>query len=352
MLIWIAILIVVLLALLAEWWHAQRIARLGGLVFGRQRARGRLVTLGAATARVLGLVLLSWGLLTLWQIDQRPEDQSRSADLAADAPPASDAEPEQQLIIALDVSPSMFIRDAGPDGKQQRNVRSSEVMRSILSRLDTRKVRVTLVAFYTTALPVFVGTSDMNVVENVLAGLPLNFAFKEGPTNMYAGVREAIKLARPLRSGSTALVVISDGDTLPDADLEPLPPAISDTLVLGVGDSLRASPVGQTSSRQDVSSLKQLAVRLRGAYFDGNTQHLPSDTLSSLAMLSQQSAAGPTTRTWALAAVGLGGALLGALWPWLATYGHPRTMRAAARAVRERERTATLMLTAAALRPR
>jgi Ca-activated chloride channel family protein len=161
----------------------------------------------------------------------------------------------------------------------------------------------------------------------------MSHAFIPDKTNMYSGVREAVRLAKPFAAGSTTLIVISDGDTLPDSDLEAMPPAIADAMVLGVGDPYRASPVGDTASRQDTASLKQLAARLRGTYFDGNVSHLPSGILGELAMLSQEPPGGVGQRTLGLLAVGFGGGILAGLWPALAWYGMPRTVRKAARAV-------------------
>jgi len=292
------------------------------MLFGRGGKPATWVK-AAPFLRMAACGLLAFGIATLIKVDGR-----KGADAGL-----TQKDPDQHLIIALDVSPSMQIKDAGPEGKTPRNTRASDVMRSVLNRLDTNRVRVSIVAFYSSAKTVVIDTADMNVVQNILADLPMSHAFIPAKTNMYSGVREAIKLAKPFAAGSTTLIVISDGDTLPDSDLEAMPPAIADVMVLGVGDPFRASPVADTASRQDTASLKQLAARLRGTYFDGNTSHLPSGTLGELAMLSQEPPGGVGQRTLGLLAVGFGGAILAGLWPALAWYGMPRTVRKAARAV-------------------
>ena len=48
--------------------------------------------------------------------------------------------------------------DAGPREDVSRGDRVREVIRSILSRLDTRRTRVSMIAFYTEAKPVIVDT--------------------------------------------------------------------------------------------------------------------------------------------------------------------------------------------------
>ena len=314
--------LVSLLAAAAEWLHIRRVRPVRYMLFGRKGKPAAWVK-AAPLVRVAACGLLAFGITTLLKVDGR-----KGADAGL-----TRKDPDQHLIIALDVSPSMQIKDAGPDGKTPRNTRASDVMRSVLNRLDTNRVRVSIVAFYSSAKTVVIDTADMNVVQNILADLPMSHAFSPGKTNMYSGVREAIKLAKPFAAGSSTLIVISDGDTLPDSELEAMPPSIADVMILGVGDPFRASPVADTASRQDTASLKQLAARLRGTYFDGNVGHLPSGILGELAMLSQEPPGGVGQRTLGLMAVGFGGSMLAVLWPALAWYGMPRAVRKAARAV-------------------
>ncbi|HMN40564.1 MAG TPA: vWA domain-containing protein [Phycisphaerales bacterium] len=302
----------VLLAALAEALHARRISRIARLAFvptGRPAAWTRAVPV----VRPLALGLCVWGLLTLLSIDGTP---------ARTDPGKSTA--DRHLLIALDASPSMFIRDAGPQGKQLRRERAAEVLRSVFQRLDMARTRVSIVAFYTTAKTVVVDTSDLNVVHNILADLPLEYAFKEGQTNMYAGVREAVALAGKWPPNSATLIVVSDGDTLPDAIPPRLPASITDALILGVGNPYRGTSIAGHSSRQDISSLRGLAARLRGVYHDGNTKHLPTTVLAGLSMLRNPDGDGPSTKTLALIAAGAGAATLASIAPLLAAFGAPR----------------------------
>ena len=213
------------LGALAEWLHGRRCRRLGRLAFGPSGQPRRWVR-AAPALRVIALAALGWGLATLWLAP----GQSRVRALL----------PEggfRRLIIALDVSPSMQLKDAGADRQQVRARRASSVMQSVLERIALDQVRISVVAFYTSAKPVVVDTLDLEVVRNILDDLPLDYAFDPGKTSLVEGIRESVKLAAGWPPGSTTLLVVSDGDTLPDSGLPELPRSIAQVLVLGVGDS-------------------------------------------------------------------------------------------------------------------
>jgi Ca-activated chloride channel family protein len=67
-------------------------------------------------------------------------------------------------------------------------------------------------------------------------------------------------------------------------------------------------------SRQDVSTLRQLAVRLGGTYHDGNEKHLSTDLVNQLTMVGKQSPFERLTRReYALIAVTTGASTLSLL---------------------------------------
>lgn len=321
MVITLVVIACVLLTGLAEWLHHRRIAKVAFMAFGAE-ARPRRWAQAAPFIRLAGIGLLCWGLLTLLKVDG-------SYQRRPDSTPGN-----QHLVIALDVSPSMHIPDSGPTGKLARSSRAAEVLSSLLDRLDTTKIRISIVAFYTTAKPVIIEARDMAVVNNVIRDLPLEYAFKDGLTDMYAGVREAVRLARGWQPGSTTLVVVSDGDTLPEAKLEDMPASIGDAIVLGVGNPYSGTSIADHSSRQDAPALKSLAARLRGQYHDANAQHLPSGVLTGLRMVSRQDGRALPLRTLALASTAIGSVLLALLWPVLGRFGAPAATAAAEYAVR------------------
>lgn len=304
---------VLLLAGLGEWLHARRSRAVRRLAFGPGGEPARW-TFAAPWLRIASVGLLTWGWLTLFLIQPR---SARSESLVPEGG-------YRHLVIALDVSPSMQLDDAGPQKKQSRAARAGEVLMSLLQRVALDQIRVSVVAFYTGAKPVVVDTFDMEVVNNILNDLPVAVAFNPGKTSLIDGVRESVDLARPWLPASTTLVIVSDGDTLPDSGLPELPRSISQVLVVGVGDVRTGLYIDGHQSRQDVSTLRQLAGRLRGTYVDANEKHLPSEQLTALAAaLPLRDAADKGRRELALVAVATGAFLLAGLPVGLALVGAP-----------------------------
>ena len=111
--------------------------------------------------------------------------------------------------------------------------------------------------------------------------------------------------------------MVSDGDTIPPAGMPKLPASIEHVLVVGVGDPTAGRFIDGHLSRQDVSSLRQMAVRLKGAYHNGNEKHLPTDLLRSIALSAGESRVEKwTRREYALLACAAGASVL-ALLPLL-----------------------------------
>ena len=301
---------------LAEWWHSRRIRRVGRLAFG-PLGQARVWTRCAPPARVLALTAMAWGLVTLFFIrprtanyDQIPEGGYR------------------HLIIAWDVSPSMQLDDGGFDmGKQNKRTRAqrgAKVLLSLFERIALDQVRISIVAFFTGAKPVVVDTHDLNVVKNILDDLPLDRAFDPGKTSVISGIEESVKLANGWEPGSTTLLVVSDGDTVPDTGLPDLPPSINKVLVAGVGDPRRGVFIDGHMSRQNSRVLRQLARRLGGEYVDVNDVQIPTSQLAELAGVRNLVDPGEKgRREIALACVATGAGLLALLPATLAFFGSP-----------------------------
>jgi Ca-activated chloride channel family protein len=307
------------LVALSEWLHHRRIARVARLAFGRT-ARPAHWAVIATPVRVLGMTALVWGLLMLLTLYPKVDDDF--------TPRAA----SKHLLIAFDVSPSMHLEDAGPHTPpMSRTLWAGELVQTILDRLDPATTRISMMAFYTDAMPIYRETFDKEVIANALDGLPLYAAFEPGPTRLQAGVVKALDMAKNWMPGSATLLVVSDGDSLPASGPPRLPAAIADVIVLGVGDPHRAQTVGGHASRQDSTSLKQLATRLGGLYHQGNTKHLPSDVLDGLTMIQPRLADAAGLRELALLAATSGAAGLALIGPALALLGAPRRRRPAAR---------------------
>ena len=134
-----------------------------------------------------------------------------------------------------------------------------------------------MIAVYNGAKPVVIDTIDSEVVHNILTDLPMHYAFRVGQTQLFSGLEEAARIAKPWAPRSALLVVISDGDTVPATGMPAMPSAVHGALVVGLGDPLTGRFIDGRQSRQDATTLRQIAVRLGGEYHDGNRKHLPTD---------------------------------------------------------------------------
>ena len=175
---------VVLVASGAEMLHARRMRRLAPLAFGPSQkpapwARAAPVFVIAACAAIC------WGLVTLLLINPKIHE----ADILPD-------EEKKHVVLMLDASPSMYLQDASPTKDQSRMKRASAVMESFFKRVTIEQYRVSVVAFYTGAKPVVVDTSDMEVVRNILQELPMQYAFKSGETDLFAGLEAVEEIVR------------------------------------------------------------------------------------------------------------------------------------------------------------
>lgn len=303
-------LLVLVLAGLAEWLHARRCRRVAVLAFGPS-GKPRPWTRVAPFLRVGALGLLTWGLLTLFLLDPRVLKPKQTPEGGY-----------RHLVIALDVSPSMQLKDAGPTSQMTRAQRASELLTSVLERSALEQMRVSVVAFYTGAKPVVVDTYDLEVVKNILNDLPLDVAFNAGKTALLDGIKESFDLAKPWKPKSTTLLVVSDGDTVGDTGMPPMPGSIGQVVVIGVGDTKSGIFIDGHQSRQDASTLRQVATRLRGVYHDGNAKHLPSNEMAALSkIVPLQDETEKGKRELSLAAVTGGATVLAGLPMALAMMG-------------------------------
>jgi len=304
-----------LVAALAEVLHSRRVHRLAPLAFG-PAGQPELWARLAPAARVLATAAAAWGLITLASL---PPQAYRSGQQRPQA--------EYHLMLLLDVSPSMLLKDAGPTGKQTRRQRAADLLRSFFRRVDLERYRVTVVAVYNGAKPVVVDTRDPDVVDNILDDLPLHFGFEPGETRLGDGLKEAVRLARPWKPQSTIMLIVTDGDTVPVTSVPKLPASIRGVLVVGVGDPAKGKFIAGHMSRQQRSVLRHLAFRLGGQYHDGNEKHIPSELVAAVAGSAwEREAKRRGRREWALAAVAAGSgtlALLPLLLIWAGTRWRP-----------------------------
>lgn len=300
------------LAALGEALHGRRVRRIAHLAFGPSgRAAGWVAAIPFLRAVAHGG--LAWGLVTLMQIEPRVH-------AGEEIPP----EEWRHLLLVYDVSPSMYLKDAGVNGDETRHQRARELIESMFDRIQIGKFKTTVIATYNGAKPVVEDTRDVEVVRHMLSEVDLRWAFQVGQTRLFDGITEAARIAKPWRVNSALLVIVSDGDTVPATGMPQLPPSIGGSLVIGVGDNLSGKFIAGHQSRQDESTLRQVAIRLGGEYHNGNRRQVPSDLLSAASADSRKPLIEQLTlREYALLAIALAAALL-ALVPVLLHYAGTR----------------------------
>lgn len=303
MIAYITAAVVALVAAAAELLHAARVRRVAVLAFGPQRRPARWAII-APFLRIAALAAMAGGLVLLLLL-----------------PPAAhrvgEIKPHEirRLILVLDVSPSMKLQDAGPQQKQRRDQRAADILQSFFDRVQKDRYRTTVIATYTEAKPVVQDTTDLEVVRNILTDLPLSQAFKAGPTNLFAGIAEAAKIAKPWPPGSAILMIVSDGgDPSPGAKMPKLPPSIGHVVVVGIGSATTGKFIDGVLSRQDVPSLREAAARLQGTYHNGNEQHLATELVNEVNQPPDGAKPEPwSAREYALLAIGVGAGTLAVL---------------------------------------
>jgi len=262
------------LAIFAEWLHARRVRKLGRLAFGPD-GQARLWTQATPLLRVIALAGVVWALVVLMAFDGSNRARERKAKAT------------RHLMVLLDVSPSMYLKDAGETGSATRASQAASLLRSVMDRAPSDEVKVTVACFYTDAMPLVTQCSDREIVMNFADNLPLYIAYKPGKTDLVKSLNTAGELLKEFPRKSTTLLVLSDGDTVPDAGLKLLPSAVKSVIFAGVGDPTRGTFIDGHLSRQDSASLSQLARRLGGTYHHGNRLQIPSDLLQHLLVPDQ-----------------------------------------------------------------
>lgn len=300
--------VVVVVAVAAELIHSVRVLRIAPLAFGPKRSRLFLAVV-SPVFRVLALGAAAWGLTVLAVLPPKSHKQGEIKESEY-----------RHLVLVLDVSRSMEVEDAGPGGKQKRAERASDLIQSFFERVQAERYKTTVVAVASEAKPVVLDTTDREVIRNILTELPMRHAFKPGETDMFAGIAEAAKIAKPWPPGSAVLMVVTDGDTVPTTGMPKMPASIGNNVVMvGVGNPTVGKSLGGHTTRQDVSTLRQVATRLNGSYHDGNEKQLTTELVSRIDEKAKPKGGDKwTAREYALVCAGAGVGVL-ALLPALLT---------------------------------
>lgn len=294
----------------AEALHARRCRHIARLAFGPVAAPRRWTRL-TVPLRAVAAGLLAWSLVELNALD----GSLRTA-------PGRRGEPRRDVLLLLDVSPSMELVDAGPGRDLSRAERAAAIAEDLMRHLPPERVRISLAAFYTDARPLVLRSQDRAVIRNFLDDMPLIYAFAHGKTDLLNALNETAAWTRDWPPRSASLVVLTDGDTVSDKGLMPLAPAFREALVVGVGDPVRGIFIDGHVSRQDRTSLGTVARRLGARYQDGNILDIAPDDWMRLGVASRGAVpAGWGRRGLVLATLAAAAAALASLTPVLSRWG-------------------------------
>jgi Ca-activated chloride channel family protein len=214
-----------------------------------------------------------------------------------------------RLVFVADLSPSMYLLDAGPDGTLTRHARMREVVEGILQRVSGN-LRFGVIGFYTDALPVVMEARDPELVRNVFNGLPLNYAMPAGQTDLGQAVNAALELVANFPKGSTRLIILSDGDSVILEPIVPRPASVREAMVLGLGNPRKGTYIDGHQSRQEAETLQRMATALGGTYEDVNEKHFATEALGDLVVPLALPHKGLTLAQWAVLAMVLGAVVL------------------------------------------
>ncbi len=294
---------VVVVAVAAELLHFARVLRVAPLAFGPGRAR-LAVAVASPVLRVLAIAAVAFGTTVLVVL---PPKTHKAGEIKESE--------YRHLVLVLDVSRSMNVEDAGPGGTQKRSNRAADLIQSFFERVQAERYKTTVIAVAAEAKPVVKDTADREVIRNILTELPMRHAFKPGETNIFAGLEEAVKIAKPWPPGSAVLMVVTDGDTVPATGMPKMPVSIgSNVVMVGVGNPTVGKSLDGHTTRQDVSTLRQTAARLNGTYHDGNEKQLTTELVSKIDERAKPKTGEKlTAREYALIALGAGAAVLALL---------------------------------------
>ena len=290
----------------AEWLHSRRIRVAGRLAFGPSGARPwtRFVPL----LRPASLAAFTWGLVTLVLMQTGGNDPTKD----------TKNDTATRLVFIADVSPSMHLQDAGPDGGLSRHDRMRDVADGILQRVSGN-LRFGVIGFYTESIPVVMEARDPELVRNVFNGLPLTFAMPVGQTDLGKAVNEALEHVSAFPTGSTRLIIFTDGDSVSLVPIQQRPKSVKEVLVLGLGNPTKGTYIDGHQSRQEGDTLQRLATALGGIYEDVNTKHLATTALGDLVVPLAPLQKGLSLTQFAVLAMVLG-ALINGLIPLAQEY--------------------------------
>ena len=290
---------VVLIAIIGELFHQRRMHKIKRLAFGPQ-ARPASWSYAASIVRVLALGIACWGFASLWLVVEAEVHNKQKIE----------ENEYKHLVLVVDVSPSMHLKDAGPNGEKTRRQRASDVLESLFNRIPMRQFKISFIAVYTDAKMLLEDSQDHEVVRHIMEKMPMWHAYKPGKTKLMSGINESAKVAKPWNPKSTYILMLTDGDTVPTTGMPTLPASVAEFIVVGVGNSSTGSFIDGHQSLQDINTVRHVANRLRGVNHNGNKKHLTSQIVGKFVRQQDEEAKLVwKRREWAMMAAVAGSAL-------------------------------------------
>ncbi len=180
------------------------------------------------------------------------------------------------IVVALDVSDSMLVRDAGSEDDLSRLDRARREIRDLLAVLEGD--RVALVAFAGTAFLECPLTLDYNAAEVFLSSMDTDLIPVKG-TDLVSALRSSLQALEESPEGSRAILLITDGENHAEG-LEDMVDGARDAGVriftIGIGDE-QGAPIPEPSggfrrdqngemvmSRLDQKTLQEMSLATGG----------------------------------------------------------------------------------------
>ncbi len=198
--------------------------------------------------------------------------------------------PNINLVILLDISKSMDVRDEKPS----RLERAKQEIMDIIKKADTANIGI--IAFANQAHIISPVTDDKNAIQYLLPSVNTGLVGVQG-SNIKAGLKSAELLLKPLGAGINYILVMSDGGFENIAELQSLGKKVKSGKVISFGfGSTEGAPIPDEEGKFIVEDGKTIISKLEKQnliFLSGldnyiQSTYLDADTDKVISMISKQ----------------------------------------------------------------